>query len=884
MRYFARGQELAHIKEAVSSHKSSGLIVRGPAGSGKSTLIKAVAKDSSIEVIRIKVNRAECRWPLSGLSVLLSHFDVHEIQEMLSGLGTQELTPHDLFGLSKNLLKWLGDLSDRRVLLLIDDVDRMDAASKDVIGFIFRRLSSTNVSAVISLTHVAHDCPFEGLPFLDLEPLDQKTIQAMTMSEVEADSDTGIHRIIARAAAGIPGRAMDMLRGLTPGQITGVEAVQLPFRLSDVQSSALLGDLDGISPDGRKLLQLAAMSTTVSLTAVSAIIPHHTPALDELYANEYLVRKRTGMALRSPALRSALYWSMTGDERHQLSEALAAACTGSERVWHESFLSQDPETSAELFKSARDRLRKQDVCGGIEMAERACALQFPCQNYSSELASLAESFAQQGELVFGRRYTELAGLRPANKRVKQKLAQLKILFEFLENGTVPDYLATAASQKQGGCEDVSELRLLLAVLHLDRWELEQAKVHLETVRSACTRKGLAVSPMHQAAKNLYSMLTGEDTAETLKRLDVPLDDYLTWEPGAIIVQSVAMTYAERYETGRKVLNLLISRAATVGPLWVDMARLYQVKNDLRGGNTLAALTSAKAIAHSSEDIQVQVLPRTYLKAWYWCEQGDHDRTTDACNTALERAAQRHHPRLAVIVDGHYGAMLLHRGETNQGLRRLLRSYESLGRHISPQAARVEPDLVEALVTTGDIDKAKKVLETFHERAAKNFSRWCQLVSARMEALVACGEESLALFEKATAMFEATDSKFEAAKTLSSYADRLSETGYTSRAKETSAAAATLFDEIGLKVWAQSLRGRTKVAATPSGKHHVFGRLTESQREVAELVVAGYRNKEIAATLFTSVRTIEVRLTGIYREIGVKSRSQLIAASTGGLPK
>jgi DNA-binding NarL/FixJ family response regulator len=39
---------------------------------------------------------------------------------------------------------------------------------------------------------------------------------------------------------------------------------------------------------------------------------------------------------------------------------------------------------------------------------------------------------------------------------------------------------------------------------------------------------------------------------------------------------------------------------------------------------------------------------------------------------------------------------------------------------------------------------------------------------------------------------------------------------------------------------------------------------------------GYRNKEIAAALFISLRTVELRLTHIYRKVGARSRSHLAA--------
>ena len=60
----------------------------------------------------------------------------------------------------------------------------------------------------------------------------------------------------------------------------------------------------------------------------------------------------------------------------------------------------------------------------------------------------------------------------------------------------------------------------------------------------------------------------------------------------------------------------------------------------------------------------------------------------------------------------------------------------------------------------------------------------------------------------------------------------------------------------------------------------IGRLTIEEQKVAELVLAGRRNREIAAELFISVRSVESRLTAIYRKVGVRSRSQLVTALAG----
>jgi DNA-binding NarL/FixJ family response regulator len=58
-------------------------------------------------------------------------------------------------------------------------------------------------------------------------------------------------------------------------------------------------------------------------------------------------------------------------------------------------------------------------------------------------------------------------------------------------------------------------------------------------------------------------------------------------------------------------------------------------------------------------------------------------------------------------------------------------------------------------------------------------------------------------------------------------------------------------------------------------------LSDQERELVQLVARGRRNKEIAASLFVSVRTVEVRLTAIYRKLAVQSRSQLTCLVSAG---
>ncbi|MFD0381465.1 helix-turn-helix transcriptional regulator [Streptomyces stramineus] len=51
-------------------------------------------------------------------------------------------------------------------------------------------------------------------------------------------------------------------------------------------------------------------------------------------------------------------------------------------------------------------------------------------------------------------------------------------------------------------------------------------------------------------------------------------------------------------------------------------------------------------------------------------------------------------------------------------------------------------------------------------------------------------------------------------------------------------------------------------------------LTDSERRVAALARNGASNKEIAATLFITTRTVEMHLTNVYRKLDVRGRAEL----------
>jgi DNA-binding NarL/FixJ family response regulator len=146
-------------------------------------------------------------------------------------------------------------------------------------------------------------------------------------------------------------------------------------------------------------------------------------------------------------------------------------------------------------------------------------------------------------------------------------------------------------------------------------------------------------------------------------------------------------------------------------------------------------------------------------------------------------------------------------------------------------------------------------------------------------MLADGERSLQLFRVALELQDPGEPIPERARTLLCYGERLNASGRRQEAREATLRAKILFDEAGADAWTRRVE-RMLVSERPGP---AGGRanpamliLADHERALARMVARGMRNKEIAATLFVSVRTVEVRLTAIYRKLGVESRAQLTA--------
>ena len=86
-----------------------------------------------------------------------------------------------------------------------------------------------------------------------------------------------------------------------------------------------------------------------------------------------------------------------------------------------------------------------------------------------------------------------------------------------------------------------------------------------------------------------------------------------------------------------------------------------------------------------------------------------------------------------------------------------------------------------------------------------------------------------------------------------------------------------FDRLGAAAFAARARSELERIG---GRRPSKGGLTATERQIAELVAEGRSNKEVAAALFMSVKTVEANLSRTYAKLGIRSRAGL-ARHLGG---
>jgi DNA-binding CsgD family transcriptional regulator len=255
---------------------------------------------------------------------------------------------------------------------------------------------------------------------------------------------------------------------------------------------------------------------------------------------------------------------------------------------------------------------------------------------------------------------------------------------------------------------------------------------------------------------------------------------------------------------------------------------------------------------------------------------ERDARADAA-AVIDIAARCRTPRLAEWPSMSLGLLEVSLGRYQEALNALQPMLDAFATVPGTEimTATFIPDAVEAFVALGRYDDAEPFIEALERNGSRLSRPWMLAASARCRGMLHAARGDInaaaAAVRRALAEHTKVPMPFERART------QLLAGQLLRRQRQKEAATAVLrealhaFEDTGAALWADRARAelaRVNVAPTRDMS------LTHAERRVAELAADGKTNRDIAAALFVSPKTVEAHLARVYRKLKIGSRAEL----------
>lgn len=328
---------------------------------------------------------------------------------------------------------------------------------------------------------------------------------------------------------------------------------------------------------------------------------------------------------------------------------------------------------------------------------------------------------------------------------------------------------------------------------------------------------------------------------------------------------------------------MLAQVRATGALgWVPyLLNVLAVARLLRGEFADARADVAEGAAVSEEfGNSTERLAHRSVEVWLHAVAGEESRSRDLAAEVLPDARSRHRVNAEIAVWGL--AMLdlsARRFETALGgLEQVCR-----GPARRDVLMRAVPDLVEAAVRSGAPDRAGEALAEFAHWAERVDQPVTTGLALRCRALLADDGEAEPLYVEGLRLHERHGGPYDHARTRLVYGEWLRRQRRRTEARAHLEAAAAGFERIGATLWAERAHGELAAFGGARTEQRAIGPLTlltPQELQVVQLAAAGHTNKQIAAQLYLSPRTVGHHLYKAYPKLGVTARSELAGLVAG----
>ena len=869
-----RDAALASIRAFVATiaDSAAALVLEGEAGMGKTTLWRAAvehADRSGVLVLEAQPVESETTLSFAGLGDLLDPVLDRVLGELppvrqraltralaLGDDDQPDLDPRALRVAVMGAIRTLAE--DRPVLIAIDDSQWLDYASSAALAYGIRRFRTEHIGLLLSrrsglesvlLSELLRSPAGERFTSIHVVALGKDELGRVVHEHLGRSLPRPLLVEVHEASAGNPFYALEIVRMLQRAgfSIEAGRPLPVPESLHDLVDERLAALPD---ESGQFLLAAAAHAhPTISITeAASGVAADRglNPAVEagivELdgqrirfthpllaaaviegadRSQRAVVHVRLAELLEDPEARAWQLAACRGEADESVAQALEDASAHARARGA-------PRPAALLLDRASELTPQSHRDNAVRRAVDAAFLHFEAGDSRRAEATLRDVIAPMSAgPVRARALVVLARIRLYEAPVEARELFLQVV------------------------DEAGDDRLTLALAHegvsaSSVWMFERLDEALRHAGTACdlatqlddhallgdvlmVRVGVeTLLGSTEATATAEQALSLQDDAADARVLDQPL-----------LSLAECWIWTDAYDDAHAALTALLARAEELGD---ESARPWVLfllgEVELALGELASGLERAQKGHEAAEQTGLPLFGKRAqaLESLALAQLGRPEMTTRAAEH-LDVGSDRF---LALTRAAAFGHLALSLGRPNEAIEHLTAEVDFVRqeRIVEPGAMRLVVDLVEALLDSGRGDEAGALLEWYEGNSRR---------LARVSALANCA--------RCRGLLASQDGDLDAA--FAAFEEALG-----------------VFERIGAALWADRARAELKRI---SGRAATPGALTPAEKRVAALVCDGKTNREVAAALYLSDRTVEGHLAHIFGKLGIRHRTELAGA-------
>ena len=888
--------------------RSGALVIRGDPGIGKTAMLDYAARSAGaaaapggerVRVIRSTGVECEGGLPFAGLHLLLgSALDrlaaLPQPQQDALGaaLGLRRPGSYDRFLIGLAVLSLLAELAEAGPLLcLVDDAHWLDGPSAHALTFAARRLDAEEIAIIFAARD--HDAPFHasGLSVLQIGGLDPASAAALVDEHGDGLTPAARSRILTEAC-GNPLGLIELAAAYLAAPPADGQSGSTTLALTGRLRRAFEGQVRRLPADAQTMLLIAASESSgdlgVLLTAAS-MLGVGTAAMEPAEQARLIGIADGTVRFRHPLVRAAVYQGATLSQRLAVHRALAIAlrnpADAGRRAWHVAAAATGPdeEVAAELERTAAEARGRGGYAEAAAAYERAVQLGTDPGAQAGRLASAAEARAEIGDFNRSRNLATRAAAQTADPIVAARVADVRARADVAQGR-----LAAAHRQLVDGAARIADLdplraaRMLTYAMHV-AWLPGDRALVADTAGQLKAEAGAVaeLAPLVQLMLCVAGQAAGRPTDDALPRLaELVAEAQRTraGDPYDLMMIALAALVTGRTAEARELLGALVADARGQGRIgWLPTLLTCLAQALALDGRHCGALASATEALRSAQDTsQPQWASELNgIMAYLAAVEGNQERCRTLADAALAEPANYITSAAKPWAHWALGLLDLGRGHPDTALAQLETIWHGPARYHA-SALRSVPDLVEAAVRLGQPERVAEPLATFLAWARRGGTPSTDALAERCRALVA-GDDPERHY---LAALKQHDESFEQARTQLLYGAWLRRSRRKAEARTQLRGAVAYLDRIGAMPWAEQARAELSATGVtaPRPRQVSLPRLTSQELQVARLAAQGLSNRDIAAQLFLSPRTVGYHLYKAYPKLGVSSRGELDPAT------